>query len=79
MGGNINANGTILFPSSISEPMKKWAQYVVDYNKVKLLGFVDRYLFDKDLKSYFIGLNSLEQLGLLQKVPSVKNEQDRTG
>jgi hypothetical protein len=65
MGGNINANGTSLFPNSISEPMKKWSQYVLLYNKVKL--FVDCYLFGKELTSYFIGFNSLGQLELLQK------------
>ena len=37
MGGQINVNGSIIFPSTISEPMKKWAHYVVDYNQVPAL------------------------------------------
>jgi hypothetical protein len=37
MGGQIIANGsiTIIMPSTMSDPMKKWVYYVVDYNQVK--------------------------------------------
>ena len=34
LGGQINSNGSVAFPASISDQMKKWAYYVIDYNQV---------------------------------------------
>jgi hypothetical protein len=34
MGGQISANNSVAFPASITDSMKKWAYYVIDYNQV---------------------------------------------